>query len=241
MIRSVLVRLSLIAVLTLPALASADEPSFPPLDVPARKIPVPTTVSPELQKIIAKPINLKFFMEPPTTADAWKAMRDGIAAATTKSLPELRLTLGVTVENKTIGGVNCYILTPDRIPEANRHRLLMHLHAGGHVLLPGESGTREAILMAGLGHFRVISVDYRLVPDFTFPADVDDAVAVWKEVAKMESPANTAIFGTSAGGTLTLAVILRAKQESLPLRVRSLWAPLTPISRGRAIPCSPTS
>jgi hypothetical protein len=29
------------------------------------------------------------------------------------------------------------------------------------VSLPGESGTGEAILMAGLGHFKVISVDYR--------------------------------------------------------------------------------
>jgi epsilon-lactone hydrolase len=208
---------SLTTVLTLPALATADQTSFPPLDVPARRIPVPTTVSPEMQKIIAKPIDLKFFMEPPTTADAWKAMRNGIAAATIKNLPELRQVLGVSVENKRIGSVNCYILTPDTIPEANRHRLLMHLHAGGHVLFPGESGTREAIMMAGLGHFRVISVDYRLVPDFPFPADLDDAVAVWKEVAKMEHPANTAIFGTSAGGTLTLAVILQAKREGLPL------------------------
>lgn len=34
------------------------------------------------------------------------------------------------------------------------------------MLNPGEAGTREAIMMAGFGGFKVISVDYRMPPDF---------------------------------------------------------------------------
>jgi epsilon-lactone hydrolase len=71
--------------------------------------------------------------------------------------------------------------------------------------------------MAGFGHMKVISIDYRMPPDFPYPAALDDAVAVWKELVKTTMPANMAIFGTSAGGNLTLAVIERAKQEGLPL------------------------
>ena len=41
-------------------------------------------------------------------------------------------------------GVNCYILTPDSIPEQNRNRLLVHVHGGGYVFAPGEAASREA-------------------------------------------------------------------------------------------------
>ena len=47
---------------------------------------------------------------------------------------------------------------------ANRNRLLLHVHGGGYVLSPGEAGTREAVLMAGYGGFRIVSVDYRCRP-----------------------------------------------------------------------------
>ena len=92
----------------------------------------------------------------------------------------------------------------------------------------GEVATYEAILMAGYAHMKVISVDYRQPPDFPYPAGLNDAVAVWKEAVKTVNPANMAIFGTSAGGGMTLAVVLRAKQEGLPLP--AAIAPGTPAS-----------
>jgi epsilon-lactone hydrolase len=208
-----LLSLSLVAA---PMVVKADEPKFPPLDVPTRSIAVPDTVSPEMQRIIATPLPA-YWKIAPKSADEWKSMRDKGAAQTLKQLPGLREQLGVRVEQQTIAGVNCYILTPESMPEANRNRLLMHLHAGAFFLSPGESGTREAILMAGTGHMKVVSVDFRMPPDSPYPASLDDAVAVWNELARTTSPTNMAIFGSSSGGNLTLAVVERAKQEGLPL------------------------
>ena len=82
--------------------------------------------------------------------------------------------------------------------------------------------------MAGFGRFKVLSIDYRRPPEFPYPAALDDSVAAWKGALKMAEPKNMAIFGTSAGGALTLSTILRAKQEGLPLP--GAIAPGTPMS-----------
>jgi epsilon-lactone hydrolase len=185
-------------------------------EVPARSVPVPDTVSPQMQKIIAAPLTPTWNVIP-NTADEWRAQVDAGAAATVATLPALREQLHVKVEPQVIDGVKTFMVTPESIPAQNRTRLLIHVHGGCYVSFPGESGTVEAILMAGLGGFKVISVDYRMPPDAPYPAALDDAMTVWRAAVKMAEPKNMAIFGTSAGGALTLSMVLRAKQENLPL------------------------
>ena len=195
---------------------------------PAREIPVPTAdVSPAEQALIGAPLQ-GVWNDHPKDAAAWKKLIDSRAEAVAKTLPDLRAQLGVKVEPAKIGGVNAFVVTPDSIPDANRDRLLVHVHGGGYVFFPGESGTREAILMAGYGKFKIISVDYRMPPDHPYPAAMDDAMAVWKEVVKTNDPKKMAIFGTSTGGGMTLAMVLRARKEGLPLPAAT--APGTPWS-----------
>ena len=108
-------------------------------------------------------------------------------------------------------------MTPDDVPPENRNRLLIHIHGGCYVLFPGEAGATEAITMAGLEHFKVISVDYRMPPEAYFPAAIDDVLTVYKAAQRTTDPRNIGIFGTSAGGALTLEVILRAKEKGVAL------------------------
>jgi monoterpene epsilon-lactone hydrolase len=197
-------------------------------EVPAKEIAVPTAgVSAQEQAVIGAPLP-PFWNDHPKDAAAWKALINMRADQINKALPGLRKKLGVNSQQVTIAGVNCYILTPDSIPEQNRNRLLIHVHGGGYVFAPGESATREAILMAGFGKFKVISIDYRMPPDFPYPAAMDDAMAVWKESVRTNDPKKMAIFGTSTGGGMTLAMVLRARAEGLPLPAAT--APGTPWS-----------
>ena len=79
------------------------------------------------------------------------------------------------------------------------------------------AGAREGIFMAGLGHFKVISVDYRMPPEAYFPAAIDDVLTVLKAAQRTTAPGNIGVFGTSAGGALTLSTVLRAKENGVPL------------------------
>jgi monoterpene epsilon-lactone hydrolase len=197
------------------------------LELPARSVPVPTTVSPELQKIIGAPARPTSKL-PPKTSEEWEAFVKASAAATISRLPGMRERLRVNVENRIVDGVRAFMVTPDDLAPENQNRLLIHIHGGCYVLSPGEAGLPEAIYMAGFGRFKVLSVDYRMPPEAYFPAALDDVVTVWKAALKIENPQRMAVFGTSAGGALTLALILRAKQEGLPLP--AAIAPGTPMS-----------
>jgi acetyl esterase/lipase len=183
-----------------------------------RVIAVPETVSPALQKLIGQvrnPPPAKI----PQTAEEWKAFAATVSQDNwlMTQLTQLRQRLGVTVVPKVIAGVNCYVLSPRLVPPRNNNRLLLGLHGGAFVAGAGESGLLEGIEMAGLTGFRTIAVDYRMPPDHPFPAAMDDAIAVWKEVIERAPPGHIAVFGNSAGGALALSIVQRATEEGLPL------------------------
>ena len=195
-----------------------------PLEVPARTLPVPEHVSPAMQALVGAPLSSTWNVVPKTTEE-WKTLS---APSANRNLAALRDRFGITSETMVVNGAQAYMLTPRAIPPENRNRLLVHVHGGCYVLGGGESATTEAIYMAGFGHFKVLSVDYRRPPEFPYPAALDDAMQVWKGALKMAQPRSMAIFGTSAGGALTLSMVLRAKQEGLPLP--AAIAPGTPMS-----------
>ncbi len=200
----------------------------PPLQVDARTLPVPVEgVSPAMQKFIAAPLNPDWDKLWKTGEEARK-FADVQAANTVKGIPAMLNRLHVKSEQSVINGVKVFTLTPETIPPENRDKVLIHVHGGCYVLFPGQSGTTEAIMMAGFGHYKVISVDYRMPPQAYFPAALDDAVAVYRAVLKDTLAKNIAFFGTSAGGALALEMVLRARSQGMP--VPGAIAPGTPMS-----------
>ena len=214
-------RTSLGAVLlltTVVEVVSAETQQTEPRTIPSRTIPTPSSVSLELQRALQQ--SPAPDTPPPRTRDDWKALTEPSASSEESSFQELRALrqrLGVTVVPKVIGGVRCYIVTPKEIPLKNRNRLILNLHHGGFIWGGGELGTEWAMQLASSLGYRIIVVDYRLLPDYPFPAEIDDVSAVWKSISKSNDPRNIAVVGGSVGGGMVLSLVQRAKLDGAPV------------------------
>ncbi len=174
-----------------------------------RVVPVPGTISPEAQKILSRVVSDKAVPQTleqrRTGTDKWQA---GAGDLSKKLYP-------VNVSSDTIASVPVRVITPLTQDPEKTHRVLINLHGGG---FNSDSGSlTETIPIANLTGIKVIAVLYRLAPEHPFPAGLDDAVSVYKELLKTYEPGRIGIYGTSAGAILTAEVTAKLKQLSLPL------------------------
>lgn len=110
--------------------------------------------------------------------------------------------------------------------------VLMYLHGGGFTV--GSVATHEPLCrhLAHLAHCAVVSVDYRLAPEWQFPTAVHDAwdSLVWlrdQAAALGLDAACIAVGGDSAGGTLAAVTAIAARDAGLPLALQLLFYPGT--------------
>ncbi len=210
--------LGVMIALAQPGASSATEQ---PYLVPPRPLPVPETVSGPMQALIGSPQNPSWNQHPASAA-AWRALVKTYAKDIETVLPALMAREKVTVRADRMNGVPVFWIEPTVVPVENKDRILVNFHGGAYVFAPGKAGLRDAILLAGRG-FRVISVDYRMAPDAPYPAAIDDAEAVWKAIVAHYPAKRIGVFGSSTGGAMTLALVVRAKAHHLPLP-GALWA-----------------
>jgi acetyl esterase/lipase len=171
-----------------------------------RVIPVPLDLSPEAKKSLSRPASDASHPETleqrRSGTDAWQNR----AGAFSKSL------YPVNVAESTVAGVPVRVITP--LAGMDPDRVLINLHGGG---FNSDSGSlTESIPIANLTKMKVVAVLYRLAPEHPFPAGLDDAVAVYKELLKTYKPEHIAIYGTSAGAILTGEVAVDLRKLGLP-------------------------
>jgi acetyl esterase/lipase len=203
-----------LALFALPFLAEGQE-AQPRLAVPARDIPVPNTVSPEMQKRLAMPVPRQTPM--PTTPEEWKKLQREADAAAEKVVRKAIALLGAKVEPADVAGVKCYRVTPKVVAPGKENLLIVHVHGGAFVFNGGMAAAGEAVLLADACQTPALSIDYRMPPDHPFPAAPDDVLAVWKAVLKDHDPRKVVMGGTSAGGGLVMTTMLRCKEEKLAM------------------------
>jgi acetyl esterase/lipase len=103
-------------------------------------------------------------------------------------------------------------------PTANEELVLLFFHGGGQVLGSAKGNRPLTVEIGKVSDMKVLSVDYRLAPENPYPAGLDDCVKVYKWLlSEGFKPENIIFGGASAGGNMTLATMLRARDEGLPL------------------------
>ena len=109
---------------------------------------------------------------------------------------------------------------------------MLYLHGGGYVM--GSMNTHRSLAgeISRCAQSAVLLVDYRMAPEDPFPAAVDDGVASLKWLIEQGfSPENIGVGGDSAGGGLTLATLVAARDNSVPMPAAAVaispWSDMT--------------
>jgi acetyl esterase/lipase len=155
-----------------------------------------------------------------TAIDAMKALSSKVGA----SVPEMRAAMeelaapaqpDVKCERLSAGGVDAEWITA---PGAAADRAVLYLHGGGYVM--GSINTHRDMIgrLSRAAQARVLALNYRLAPEHPFPAAVEDALAGYRYLLDQGlQPARMAVAGDSAGGGLTLATLVAARDAGIRL------------------------
>lgn len=106
------------------------------------------------------------------------------------------------------------------LPDSDPKRRVLYVHGGGYVLGSIKTHRRLVADICRAAGCVALSLDYRLAPEHLFPAAVDDAIAglehIWTQGPGGASEADRVfVAGDSAGGGLTLATLLAARDRSV--------------------------
>jgi len=127
---------------------------------------------------------------------------------------------GVTRRDTDLAGVPTITVKP---AVGRPERTVIYFHGGGYVSgSPPDRYLPLAAAIALAANATVYAVDYRLAPEFPFPAAYDDCVSAytWLVSDGGVDPGSLSVLGDSAGGNLALAVAVAARDRRLPLPAR---------------------
>lgn len=128
--------------------------------------------------------------------------------------PLLRPQRTVVTRTQTrLAGVDAEWLEPARPTDA----ALLYLHGGGYVSCSPGTHRHFTSALAWIARIRVVAIDYRLAPEHPFPAAIEDAAAAYGALIDSGvDPRKLFVAGDSAGGGLTLLLLLELKRRGLP-------------------------
>ncbi len=180
------------------------------LDLPARSIPVPASISAEAQAVLAAAANAAMqWAEYPAFNDKagwldYRKVADG----------NMMLMLGDIVQQLPPHPVSTIEAGPARAfkvdARAERNgRVLLSIHGGALVAGGGQVCEMLARLQAAVTGSLVIAPDYRMPPEHPFPAALDDCLTIYRNTIELHAPANIVVHGMSAGSNLAAALLLR--------------------------------
>jgi monoterpene epsilon-lactone hydrolase len=129
----------------------------------------------------------------------------------------------------TVGDVVCEWM---EMPRVDKDRVMLFLHGGGYNAGSPRTHRQLAAHLSRATHMRLLMPEYRLAPEHPFPAAVKDALQVygWLQTQGF-SPGQIVVGGDSAGGGLTLSMLLALREAGAAMPAAAIllapWTDLT--------------
>jgi acetyl esterase/lipase len=189
-----------------------------------RTIRVPNTVSEHAQAVMAagQAMVLDRLANPAASpplddAVAWKERIAATDQAIMTGFAASALDIPATVEAHEIAGVHVNVVTPDGVGAGADSVIQLDIHGGALIAGGGDACRLMNTSTAARAGLVTWGVDYRMPPDHPYPAPLDDCVTVYRALLEERPPERIVVGGGSAGGNLVAAMLLRARDEGLPM------------------------
>lgn len=101
------------------------------------------------------------------------------------------------------------------IPSEEASNVIVYYHGGGWVINDINTSHESCALLAKETNYIVVSVDYRLAPEYKFPVPVQDAHDAFLWARQQYPHALISVAGDSAGGNLAIAVSQLVGKEQI--------------------------
>jgi acetyl esterase/lipase len=190
--------------------------------MPAREFPPPNSISAAAQRLLSseRQPQIADFPHPDDKA-GWREFVEACDAAILPQLQQALAQLPVHVDTIEKNSVRLYEAAPFDLASENSC-VILDIHGGALILGGGKLCRLMAAATAMRLQSRLWSVDYRMPPDHPYPAALDDCLTAYKALLKEREPHQIIVSGVSGGGNLAAALLLRARDEGLPLPAGAL-------------------
>ncbi|MCB2076164.1 MAG: alpha/beta hydrolase fold domain-containing protein [Novosphingobium sp.] len=121
------------------------------------------------------------------------------------------------IVSERLGDLAIHEVVPAGIGPDDSTRAILYIHGGAFIHGEGIASAYMAMPLACKAGIRALCVDYRMPPYHPFPTGLDDCVAAYRKAIERFQPEHIAVAGGSAGGGLTLSLVLKLRDLGLPL------------------------
>jgi len=197
------------------------------VELSSRRIPPPAGISEAARAVLAMPRPAGGAYPALDDADGWRRLIDARNKGSAEMSAPFAARLRADVASRPMAGVPVYEARPQGERLLDDRHVVFDIHGGALLFGGGEGNVRFSTAAIALRTGRVTyGLDYRVPPDHPYPAALDDCLAVYRALLTDHPPERLIVSGTSAGGNLAAALLLRARDEGLPMPAAALL--LTP-------------
>jgi len=126
-----------------------------------------------------------------------------------------RPPLGTKTRNFSLNGLPARTIT---VRKARPGTEVLFLHGGAYSVGSFRNYGHFTWRLGKAARARVLALDYRMAPEHPYPAALNDALAAYRWLLDQGArPDRILLAGDSAGGGLTLALLLKLRDEGVPL------------------------